>query len=119
MTTSDHLPILQIENVTKKFPGVTALENVSIELYQGEVHAICGENGAGKSTLIKIICGIHPSDSYEGSVRLYGDPVKFHNTSDASKAGIAVIYQELALIREMTVAENIFFWFRADEGCTD
>lgn len=116
MTTSDHLPILQIENVTKKFPGVTALENVSIELYQGEVHAICGENGAGKSTLIKIICGIHPSDSYEGTVRLNGEPVKFHNTSDASKAGIAVIYQELALIREMTVAENIFFGSEPTKG---
>ena len=72
------------------------------------MHALCGENGAGKSTLIKVFSGIHPAGSYEGTIELYGQLVQFHNMADAQKAGIAVIYQELALIREMTIAENIF-----------
>src|SRR5215510_7895856 len=100
--------ILQIDHLTKKFPGAIALKDVSLDLIEGEVHALCGENGAGKSTLIKILSGIHPYGSYEGAIELFGQPVQFQNISDAQKAGIAVIYQELALIREMTVAENIF-----------
>lgn len=100
--------ILQIDHLTKKFPGVVALKDVSLDLIEGEVHALCGENGAGKSTLIKILSGIYPYGSYEGEIELFGQRVQFQNISDAQKAGIAVIYQELALIREMTVAENIF-----------
>jgi D-xylose transport system ATP-binding protein len=101
-------PILKIENLTKQFPGVIALKDVSFDLREGEVHALCGENGAGKSTLIKLLSGIHPYGSYEGSIQLYGQPAQFRNIADAQQAGIAVIYQELALIREMTIAENIF-----------
>lgn len=100
--------ILQVRDLTKKFPGVIALQNVSFDLREGEVHALCGENGAGKSTLIKVLSGIHPFGTYEGTIELDGNVIQFGNISDAQKAGIAVIYQELALIREMTIAENIF-----------
>jgi len=100
--------ILQIDNLTKRFGGVVALNEVCFDLAAGEVHAICGENGAGKSTLIKVLSGVHPAGSYQGTVTLYNEPAEFHSISDAEKAGIAVIYQELAMVREMTVAENIF-----------
>jgi D-xylose transport system ATP-binding protein len=108
--------ILAIENLTKRFPGVVALKNVSFEVNAGEVHALCGENGAGKSTLIKILSGIHAAGSYDGAVKLNGRPIEFHTIADAEKAGIAVIYQELALIREMTVAENIFLGAEPKKG---
>lgn len=108
--------ILQIDHLTKKFPGVIALKDVSLDLDEGEVHALCGENGAGKSTLIKILSGIYPHGSYEGTIQLFGQPVQFQNIADAQKAGIAVIYQELALIREMTVAENIFLGHEPRNG---
>ena len=108
--------ILQIERLTKRFPGVVALKNVSFDLNEGEVHALCGENGAGKSTLIKILCGIHPQGSYEGTIQLEGRPRGFHSIAEAEKAGIAVIYQELALIRGMTVAENIFLGAEPTKG---
>ena len=108
--------ILRIQNLTKQFPGVIALKDVSFELQEGEVHALCGENGAGKSTLIKVLSGIHPAGSYEGTVEMNGNPVHFQNIADAQKAGIAVIYQELALIREMTIAENIFLGSEPKKG---
>ena len=108
--------ILQIDRLTKEFPGVIALKEVSFDLREGEVHAICGENGAGKSTLIKVLSGIHPAGTYEGTVTLSGKTIQFQNISDAQKAGIAVIYQELALIREMTVAENIFLGSEPRKG---
>ena len=94
--------------VTKNFPGVKALSSVSFDLRAGEIHALCGENGAGKSTIIKVLSGIHPSGSYEGELRVDGVSAAFESVADAEKAGIAVIYQELALVPEMTVAENIF-----------
>jgi D-xylose transport system ATP-binding protein len=109
-------PILQVDHLTKKFPGVIALQDVSFDLIEGEVHALCGENGAGKSTLIKVLSGIHPYGTYEGEIKVAGRPVQFQNISDARKAGIAVIYQELALIREMTVAENIFLGAEPKKG---
>ena len=108
--------ILQVRDLTKKFPGVIALQNVSFDLRKGEVHALCGENGAGKSTLIKVLSGIHPFGSYEGTIELDGNLIQFNNISDAQKAGIAVIYQELALIREMTIAENIFLGTEPRKG---
>lgn len=100
--------LLAAHNITKRFPGVTALKDVSFDLQEGEIHALCGENGAGKSTLIKLLSGIHPHGSYEGSFEVGGEEAKFATIKDAEKAGIAVIYQELALVEEMTVAENIF-----------
>ena len=101
-------PILEAKNVTKRFGPVTALKDVTFDLAPAEVHALCGENGAGKSTLIKTLSGIWPAGSYEGSLAMNGKPVAFRSTRDAEEAGLAVIYQELALVPEMTVAENIF-----------
>jgi D-xylose transport system ATP-binding protein len=101
-------PVLATRDLVKRFPGVTALGGVSFELAPGEVHALCGENGAGKSTLIKLLSGIHAFGSYEGALLANGREVRFASTRDAEAAGIAVIYQELALVPEMTVAENLF-----------
>ncbi len=100
--------ILEVKDLTKRFPGVIALKNVTFDLAQGEIHSLCGENGAGKSTLIKTLSGIWPYGSYEGDVLLDGEIAKFQGIYDSEQAGIGVIYQELALIPEMTVAENIF-----------
>jgi D-xylose transport system ATP-binding protein len=100
--------LLAARSITKKFPGVTALNEVSFDLREGEIHALCGENGAGKSTLIKLLSGIHPHGSYEGRFEANGEEARFSGIADAARTGIAVIYQELALVEEMTVAENIF-----------
>jgi D-xylose transport system ATP-binding protein len=97
-----------MQAITKDFPGVRALDDVSFEVHPGEIHALCGENGAGKSTLIKILGGVYPSGTYEGHLRINGNEQQFHTVRDAEHAGIAVIHQELALIPEMTVAENIY-----------
>ena len=105
-------PVLQTRDIVKRFPGVVALKGVSFDLRPGEVHALCGENGAGKSTLIKVLSGVHPHGSYEGEVCRDGVPVAFRSVRDAERAGIAVIHQELALISEMTVAENLSFGLR-------
>ena len=101
-------PLLRTRNLTKRFPGVIALKGVDFDLRPGEVHALCGENGAGKSTLIKTLSGIHPVGSYEGEIQIEGEPAAFASVRDAEQAGLAVIYQELALIPEMIAAENIF-----------
>ncbi|MDF3058443.1 MAG: D-xylose transporter ATP-binding protein [Rariglobus sp.] len=100
--------ILETRNLTKRFPGVTALRDVSFNLKPGEIHALCGENGAGKSTLIKLLSGIHPHGSYEGELRVDGGAATFKSIRDAEKSGIAVITQEFALVDELSVAENIF-----------
>jgi D-xylose transport system ATP-binding protein len=100
--------ILEARHLTKTFPGVVALKDVSFDLEPGEIHALCGENGAGKSTLIKLLSGIHPHGTYEGELLVKGKPAQFRGVADAERAGLAVIYQELALVPEMTVAENIF-----------
>jgi D-xylose transport system ATP-binding protein len=101
-------PILEAKNIVKRFGPVTALAGVSFDLRPGEVHALCGENGAGKSTLIKTLSGVHPYGCYEGQIVVSGSEAKFSGIGDAQRAGLAVIYQELALVDEMTVAENIF-----------
>jgi D-xylose transport system ATP-binding protein len=100
--------ILEARHLTKTFPGVVALKDVSFELRPGEIHALCGENGAGKSTLIKLLSGIHRHGSYDGEFLVDGKRAEFRGIADAEHAGIAVIHQELALVPEMTVAENIF-----------
>jgi D-xylose transport system ATP-binding protein len=100
--------ILEARGIVKRFGPVAALSGVDFDLRAGEIHALCGENGAGKSTLIKTLSGIYPAGSYEGELLVAGHPARFRNVSDARAAGIAVIYQELALIDEMTVAENIY-----------
>ncbi|HEX5175970.1 MAG TPA: sugar ABC transporter ATP-binding protein [Chthoniobacteraceae bacterium] len=102
------ISLLAARNITKRFGGVIALRDVSFDLRAGEIHALCGENGAGKSTLIKLLSGIHPHGSYEGELLIDARPAHFNSIADAQRAGLAVIYQELALVDEMTVAENIF-----------
>lgn len=108
--------LLSAEKITKRFPGVVALKDVSFDLQPGEIHALCGENGAGKSTLIKLLSGIHPHGSYEGRLAVEGQTAEFRGIADAEKAGIAVIYQELALVDELTVAENIFLGAEPKKG---
>ncbi|GCD82871.1 xylose import ATP-binding protein XylG [Parageobacillus thermoglucosidasius] len=100
--------ILEMKGITKEFPGVRALDNVTFSVRKGEIHALCGENGAGKSTLMKILSGVYPYGSYEGKIYINGNEVKFRNIKESQKAGIAIIYQELAVVEEMTVAENMF-----------
>ena len=100
--------LLQMQAITKDFPGVRALDDASFVVHAGEIHALCGENGAGKSTLIKILGGVHPFGTYSGEMRINGIEQQFQSVRDAERAGIAVIHQELALIPEMTVAENIY-----------
>ena len=102
--------ILEMESVTKDFPGVRALDDVSFKVKRGTIHGVCGENGAGKSTLMKILAGVHPADTYEGDVKLNGEVVKFTHDAihQAIEKGIAIVHQELALIPKLTVGENIF-----------
>ncbi|MCW5559114.1 MAG: ATP-binding cassette domain-containing protein, partial [Verrucomicrobiae bacterium] len=110
------MALLESRQLTKRFPGVVALDRVSFDLRPGEVHALCGENGAGKSTLIKTLSGLHPAGSYEGEIRVDDGIARFESLQDAESAGIAVIYQELALVDEMSVAENIFLGHEPRRG---
>lgn len=100
--------ILELEDITKEFPGVKALDGVTLEIRRGEIHAIVGENGAGKSTLMKIISGVYPKGTYGGTLRFDGEVRAFQTIRDSEDAGIAIIYQELALLKNMNIAENIF-----------
>lgn len=99
-------PIISIRNVTKRFPGVVALNDVSFEIAKGELHSIAGENGAGKSTLMKLLSGVY--SGYEGKIQIHGQPVQFNSTRDAEATGVSIIHQELNLVEELSAAANIF-----------
>ncbi len=99
-------PLLKMHGISKRFPGVVALEKVDFSVNQGEIHSLIGQNGAGKSTLMKILAGVYSAD--EGSVRLDGQPVHFKHPRDALNKGIVTVYQELSLLPNLSVAENIF-----------
>src|SRR3712207_5979644 len=100
--------LLEMAGITKTFPGVKALSNVSLRIHEGEIHAICGENGAGKSTLMKVLSGVHPYGTYSGTVTFQGRECQFRDIRSSEAAGIVIIHQELALIPELSIAENIF-----------
>src|ERR1044072_4202165 len=101
-------PVLHMRDITKSFPGVKALDGVTFDLNKSEIHALVGENGAGKSTLIKILAGVYPHGEYGGEIMVEGSTQRFHSVRDSEQAGIAVIYQELSLVKDLNVAENIF-----------
>src|SRR5712692_5614261 len=98
--------LISMQHVSKRFPGVIALEDVTFDIQAGELHAIVGENGAGKSTLMKILSGV--ITDYDGELRLRGEPVRFASTRDAEAAGVSIIHQELNLVEQLSVAANIF-----------
>ncbi|MGV8973126.1 MAG: multiple monosaccharide ABC transporter ATP-binding protein [Rhodoglobus sp.] len=100
--------ILEMRSITKTFPGVKALQDVSLNVRRGEIHAVCGENGAGKSTLMKVLSGVYPHGTYEGEIAYEGELAQFHSINDSEHVGIVIIHQELALVPYLSVAENIF-----------
>ena len=100
--------LLEMKNITKTFPGVKALDNVNLQVEEGEIHALVGENGAGKSTLMNVLSGIYPYGSYEGDIIYNGEICKFDKIKDSEEKGIVIIHQELALIPYMTIGENMF-----------
>jgi len=105
---SDNHTILEMRSITKEFPGVKALADVSITVKAGEIHAICGENGAGKSTLMNVLSGVYPHGSYTGDIIFQGEHVQFKDIGSSEAAGIVIIHQELALIPLLSITENIF-----------
>ncbi|MER2189655.1 MAG: xylose ABC transporter ATP-binding protein [Solibacillus sp.] len=100
--------VLEMQGITKEFPGVKALDQVTFSVKKGEIHALCGENGAGKSTLMKVLSGVYPAGTYDGKIFIQGQEASFKSIKESQDAGIAIIYQELALVGEMTIAENLF-----------
>ncbi|MDF2557277.1 MAG: transporter ATP-binding protein [Bacillales bacterium] len=118
--------ILEMDQITKEFPGVKALNNVSFKVKKGEIHCLVGENGAGKSTLMKVLSGVYPYGTYTGNIIFNGGTSanttngvqKFTGIADSERAGIAIIYQELALFPELTVYENIFMGHEIKKGVT-
>ena len=108
--------ILEMDDIGKVFPGVKALDGVNFKVKRGEIHCLVGENGAGKSTLMKVLSGVYPAGTYSGRIILNSSEQHYKDISDSEKAGIAIIYQELALIPELTIHENIFFGHELKKG---
>ena len=106
--SAEQLPILEMRSISKSFGAVKALSDVSFTVREGEIHALVGENGAGKSTLMKVLSGVYPHGSYEGSILFGGEERQFRDINDSESLGIIIIHQELALIPLMSIAENIF-----------
>ena len=102
------MPLLEMRDIVKEFPGVRALDGVSFTLDEGEFHSLVGENGAGKSTLMKVLSGVYPEGTFEGEILVNDEVRHFRNIRDSEAAGIAIIFQELSLVKELTVGENIF-----------
>lgn len=100
--------ILEMKNITKIFPGVKALDNVNMDVVEGEIHALVGENGAGKSTLMNVLSGVYPYGTYTGEIIYYGKECHFKNINDSERVGIVIIHQELELVPYLSIAENIF-----------
>ena len=113
--------ILEMRSITKTFPGVKALADVSLDVARGEIHAICGENGAGKSTLMKVLSGVYPHGTYDGEIVFEDKHAEFRSINDSEAQGIVIIHQELALVPFLSVAENIFLGNeqRAKNGLVD
>ncbi|MBQ6734676.1 MAG: ATP-binding cassette domain-containing protein [Lachnospiraceae bacterium] len=108
--------ILEMRGIVKEFPGVRALDNVNFKVRRGEIHCLVGENGAGKSTLMKVLSGVYPFGTYEGDIVYNGEVQHFKSIADSEQKEIAIIYQELALIPELSVYENIFFGHEITSG---
>ena len=100
--------LLEMRGITKTFPGVRALDDVSLGVRKGEIHALVGENGAGKSTLMKVLSGVYPHGSYEGTILVDGAEQRYRTIRDSEAAGVAIIHQELALVPLLSIAENLF-----------
>ncbi len=122
--------ILEMQEITKVFPGVKALDNVTFRVKRGEIHSLVGENGAGKSTLMKVLSGVYPAREYTGKMFVNGKEQSYSCIKDSEKAGISIIYQELGLVPTMTICENVFLgneiknrgiidWDTENEKCTE
>ena len=108
MTGVAAAPILEMRRISKDFPGVRALSEVSIAVGPGQIHAVAGENGAGKSTLMKVLSGVYPYGSYDGDIVFHGRLQRFRSVASSETVGIVTIHQEFALIPELSITENIF-----------
>ena len=111
---SEH--IFEMDDISKEFPGVKALDGVTFRVQKGEIHALVGENGAGKSTLMKVLSGVYPHGTYTGQIRVKGQEVQFKQIKDSEAAGIVVIYQELALVKQLSITENMFLGNEVQTG---
>src|SRR6478735_8908448 len=100
--------ILEMRGITKTFPGVKALSDVTIEVARGQIHGIVGENGAGKSTLMKVLSGVYPHGTYDGDIHFLGEECRFKDIRHSEDLGIIIIHQELALVPLLSIAENLF-----------
>lgn len=108
MMPSTSPPLLEMKDITKTFPGVKALNQVNLQVREGEIHALVGENGAGKSTLMKVLSGVYPSGTYDGEIHYDGALAQFSSIADSEEKGIIIIHQELALVPLLSIAENLF-----------